>query len=91
MAEEHQPYYADAKDVTTAGTPEALTDRDLTCESVAIIPKDTNTNNAYVADPVTTTKLCLIPSGGIVLPVRHPAFIQVDVDTNGEGVYWVAV
>ncbi len=77
--------------MTTAGTPEALTTRDVQCVSVFIIPKAANSNPVFVVDNVTTTKKVTIPSGGLTIPVGNPNLITIDVTTNGEGVEWMAV
>ncbi len=81
----------DTQDVTTAGTPEALTTRDVQCVSVFIIPKAANTNPVFVADDSDTSKLVTIPSGGITIPIGNPNLITIDVTTSGEGVEWMAV
>ncbi len=85
------PVFADSKTVTTAGTPEALTTRDIRCRSVFLVPISTNTGVAKVVDSVTNAKICTIPAGGITLPIGNPAAIDIDVSVNGEGVEWCAV
>lgn len=85
-------YSVGEKDITSAGTPEALTTQDVTCESVAITGKSTNTGAVYVTDPENASNTFLLRDGStITLPVKHPALIMIDVDTNGEGVHWMAV
>lgn len=81
----------DTQDVTTAGTPEKLTTRDVACVSVFIIPKATNTNPVFISDDADTSKLVTIPSSGLTIPVGNPNLITIDVTTNGEGVEWMAV
>lgn len=88
---EHKPPFVDSKTVASAGTPEALTTRDLECSSVYIQPLAGNTNPVFLVDRETTTKTLVIGSAGITLPVNDPSLILIDVTTNGEGVEWVAV
>ena len=86
------PIYSEAsKTVTAAGTPEALTTRDISCTSVFIVPLTSNTGSVYVVDSVTDAKRTPIPTAGVTLPIGNPALIQIDADTNGEGVSWLAV
>lgn len=82
---------ADDKDVATAGTPEALTTRDVPCVSVFLLPKAGNTNPIFLTDSNTTTKKITIPTGGLTVPVGNPKLLTIDVTTNGEGVEWMAV
>ncbi len=91
MALENKTLYVDTKTVTAAGTPEALTTRDINCNSVFIRPLSTNTNKAYVVDLTTESKKIEIRGIGITLPIKDPSTIKIDVDTNGEGVEWIAV
>ena len=91
MAVEHGPIYVDDKDVTTAGTPEALTDRNILCSSVAILPKSGNVGDILLVDSVTPSKTAAIPAGGITIAVNRPAAIQIDVTNSGDGVKWFAV
>lgn len=91
MALEQGPVYVDSKTVTVAGTPEALTTREIQCASVFILPKSGNTGNAELVDTLTTTKQITIPTAGITVPIGNPALIKIDVTVSGEGVDWVAV
>lgn len=91
MAQETAPPYVDSKTVSVAATPEVLTARDIKCQSVFLLPLDTNTGDVYVVDTADTTKKMRIPAGGLSLPIGDPANISIDVDTSGEGVEWAAV
>ncbi len=91
MAKEVINIAVDTKDVSAAGTPEALTTRDILCASVFIIPKAANTNPVFIADDATDTKLVTIPTGGLTVPINDPRLITIDVTTNGEGVEWMAI
>lgn len=91
MALETGKVYVDSKTVATAGTPEALTTREIRCGSVFILPKSANTGDVELCDNITTSQQLVIPASGITLPINDPASILIDVTVNGEGVDWVAV
>lgn len=91
MADEVINIAIDEKDVAAAGTPEALTTREISCTSVFIVPKAANTNPMFLVDTNTNTKTLPIPSGGISVPIGNPALIKIDVTTNGEGCHWMAI
>ncbi len=90
MAEVGQNF-VDSKTISAAGTPEAITTRVITCTSVFLLPKTGNTNNVYIVDFTDETKTFPIPTSGLTLPISNPALIKIDVDTNDEGLDWVAV
>ena len=90
MAKEGIAIAVDSKTVTTAGTVEALTTRDILCSSVFIRPLVTNTRRTYVVDLTTTTQKFELPNGGHNFSVNNPSLIKIDVDLDGEGVDWVA-
>jgi len=87
--------YVDAKTITTAGTPEALTDRTIVCSAVTIRAKSDNTGVVYICDDSDNTKL--FPASGldaresITLPIQNPAAVTIDVSVSGDGVDWIAV
>ena len=85
------PIYVDSKTITAAGAPEALTTRDILCNSVLVTPITTNTQEVYVVDSATNSKTHRITSAGVTLPIGNPALIKIDSDVNGEGVNWMAV
>ncbi len=85
------PIAVDSKTVAVAGTAEALTTRDISCASVFLLPKSGNTNNVYIVDLTTESQKLIIPTGGLTLPISNPSIIKIDVDTNTEGLDWVAV
>ncbi len=91
MANEVGQVFVDSKTVSAAGTPEAITTRDIACDSVLLLPKSGNMNNVYIVDFTTETKTFPIPTSGLTLPISNPALIKIDVDTNDEGLDWVAV
>lgn len=91
MANETGQVFVDSATVTTNGTPEVITSREIACTSVFLLPKTGNSNNVYLVDFTTETKLLIIPTSGITLPISNPTLIKIDVDTNGEGLDWVAV
>ena len=81
----------DSKTVTTAGTAEALTTRDITCSSIFLLPKSGNGGDVLLADLTTESQTIIIPTAGLSLPISNPALIRVDVSVNGEGLDWIAV
>ncbi len=91
MANEVINVAVDTKDVAAAGTPEALTTREIQGTSVFIIPKAANTGAMFIADDTTDSKLVTIPTGGITLPILDPRLITIDSAVNGEGVEWMCV
>jgi len=90
MAEVGQ-VFVDSKTVTTNGTAEVLTTRDVTCTSVFLLPKVANTGDLLLVDFTTESKTLIVPTSGITLPIGNPALIKIDVSVNGEGCDWVAV
>lgn len=90
MANEVGPVHIDSKTVTVAGTPEALTTREVLCSSVFLLPLSTNTDTVYVVDSETDAKTFPIPSGGVAVPINNPALIEIDAEVSGEGVTWMA-
>ena len=76
-----------SKDVTTAGTAEAISTTQR-CKWVAIIAKSTNTGNVYVGGSTidSTRGIPLAASESISLPASDLSLVYIDVDTNGEGV-----
>ena len=92
MAAEVGQVFVDSQTVAAAGTPEALTTRDLGVRtSVFILPKTANTGNLLLVDDTTTSKTFIVPTSGITLPIGNPSLIQIDVSVNGEGCDWIAV
>ena len=93
MAAEVGQIFVDSKTVAAAGTPEALTDRDLGVRtSVFILPKSGNGGDLLLVDDTTpATKTFIVPTSGITLPIGNPALIQIDVSVGGEGCDWIAV
>lgn len=85
------PIAVDSKTVAASGTAEVLTTRDITCTSVFLLPKRTNTNQVYLVDLTTESRMIRIPTGGLTLPISNPALLKIDVDTNGEGLDWITV
>ena len=85
------------KTVTTAGTRERLTERDISVPAVLIQAISTNTNDVYVGNDTVSN------SQGIEIDARDAVYISakdlgwaeekislremwIDADTNGEGV-----
>ena len=91
MAENSQPPIVDTKDVAVAGTPEALTTRDVRIQSIALLPKIGNAGIIYVLDFNDNSIKWPIPAGGVVIPINDPRRISLDVDTSGDGLDWLAV
>lgn len=84
--------YNGQKAVTTAGTAEALGSSTTLTAGVTVKALAANTNNVYVGDSSVDS------SNGYVLDAGESVFIEVDdlakvfidVDTNGEGVSYIA-
>ncbi len=92
MAAEVGQVFVDSKTVASAGTPEALTTRDLGVRtSVFILPKVGNGGNLLLVDDTTASQTFIVPTSGITLPIGNPALIQIDVSVGGEGCDWIAV
>lgn len=91
MAETHPPF-VDSKTVTTAGTPEALTTREVRCDSVNIKANGSNTGNVLVCDSEDTAKTYPLDAGeSITIPTSDPRTIFIDVSVSGESCFWIAV
>jgi len=95
MAVETTPIAVDSKTVAVAGTPEALTTREINCSSVQIRAKAANGGVVYVVDNTTDAKKYpadgLAAGESITLPINDPRAIEIDVSVNTEGVDWIAV
>ena len=81
------------KDVTTAGTKEALSSTGefdgldgFPITQLYIYPKTANTGKVYLADKSTGTKITLIDDVWNDIGPVHPSVVFIDADTNGEGV-----
>ena len=88
------PYAVGSKTVAMAGTPEALTNRDIRCGAVVIVAKATNTGVVYIVDPATGDRFPsdgLAPGERVEVRVHDPRVVRVDVSVSGEGVDWMAV
>ena len=81
------------KDVTTAGTAEALTSTSTTCRAVAIKAKSTNTGNIYVGNSGVTSSNGFILRGSesITLDIDDVSKVYIDASVSGEGVSWIMV
>jgi hypothetical protein len=82
------------KTVTSAGTAEALVGSSAEVkQGVWIKALLGNTNNVYVGDSdVDSSNGYELDAGDVVfLSVRDLANVYIDVDTNGEGVSFIAV
>jgi len=80
------------KDVTTAGIAEVL-GGDVTARSIRIMAKTTNLGNVYIGTvgACSATRYMINPvSAGKTVEVRfdNSNLVYLDVDTNGEGVYY---
>lgn len=84
--------YNGRKTVTSAGTAEALSGSTFV-KTVCIKPLSTNSNNIYIGNSsVTSTTGYPLPSGeSISIDINNLNKIYLDVDTNGEGVSYLAV
>lgn len=83
---------AAAKDVTTAGTAEALAASSTRVLAVVIRAKSGNTDSIYVgaSDVDSTDGFPLAAGEAITLNVRDLADVYVDAAVNGEGVHYIA-
>lgn len=84
--------YNGQKTVTTAGTQEALASA-TTIESVTIKALAANTNNVYVGDSSVSSSNGFVLDAGeaVSLDIADLATVYIDVDTNGEGVSYLAI
>ncbi len=91
MANEVGQQFVGSKTITLAGTPEALTTREISCSSVWIKPKSANTGDIYFTDNTTPSQTIIIPEEGLTMPFQNPAKITIDASVTAEGVDWLAV
>ena len=84
--------YNGAKTVSTAGTQVALASSQVITHGVRIKALAGNTNNVYVGDSSvsSTTGIVLDAGEEIFLQIANLATVYIDVDTNGEGVRYIA-
>lgn len=84
--------YHGQKTVTSAGTEEALAASQAILSGVRIKALAGNTNNVYVgANPVTSSTGFVLDAGEeVFIEVANLATVFIDVDTNGEGVSYIA-
>lgn len=87
MALETGDVYVDS--LTTSGCVETLTNREIRCNSVFLLPGDCDTVN--LVDHSDDCKAMAIPSTGMTLPINNPANIRVQGACGGETLNWVAV
>lgn len=91
MVLEVKPPFVDSQTIDSAGTPEALTTREVACTSVSLKAHPDNTGAIYVCDTATPTKVYpLDPGESIVYPNSKPRDILVDAETSSNVVYWTA-
>ncbi|KKN71173.1 hypothetical protein LCGC14_0423360 [marine sediment metagenome] len=94
MAKEGIAVAVGAKTVAAAGTPEALTTREIECSAVVIAAETTNTGVIYIVDETTDGNN--FPTDGlaagetITLPVTDPRKIRIDASVSTDGVSWLA-
>lgn len=87
MAVEQASYYVDS--LTTSGCAEALTSREIRCNSVFLLPASGNTIN--LLDPEDNCKSVAIPASGLTVPINNPALIEIQGACGCETLSWVAV
>ena len=86
----------DSKTVTTAGTPEALTTRDIGgCVTVILRGDENNTGVYFIVDDENDAlkfpEEGLAATKSIIVPISDPRRIRVDVSVSGEEVNWMAI
>lgn len=93
MAIESNPLYVDSKNVTASSgsASEALTTRDIRCQSVFILPKSTNSGTVFLVDNGDEAKIFPISAAGLTLPISDPSKVKVSTDNSGDDVDWVAM
>jgi len=76
-----------AKDVTTAGTAEALAGS-TACKKVFICAKDTNTGKIFVGGSgvSATSGAFIYPGGSMTLEISNLSAVYIDAAENGDGV-----
>lgn len=94
MAIEGNAYAVGSKNITAligSNASEALTTREILCQSVLLLPVSGNTGIVYIVDPSSGTIRNAIPTGGLTIPIQNPASILVAAATSGDDVEWYAV
>jgi len=78
--------------VAAAGTAEALAGSQALTSGVLVKALSTNTGNVYVGDASVDSAdgLLLAPSEEVFLEIDNLDEVYIDVDTNGEGVSYIA-
>jgi hypothetical protein len=84
--------YNGQKTVSTAGSAEALASSQALVSGVQIKALAGNTNNVYVGDSDVDSNTGFVLAAGeeVFIEVDDLATVYLDVDTNGEGVSYIA-
>jgi hypothetical protein len=94
MAKEGISVAVGEQTVAAAGTPEALTTREIECSAVIVAAETTNTGVIYIVDSDADANV--FPKDGlaagetITLPVTDPRKIRIDASVSTDGVSWLA-
>lgn len=93
MANENGYVYCGTLNVTATlgAASEALTDREIECQSVMLFPKAANSGSVAVVDDGSDALTFIIPATGLTLPINNPAKIKVATDNSGDDVDWIAI
>jgi hypothetical protein len=85
-------FFSGTKDVTTAGTQEALAGAQALQSGVTIKAKAGNSGNVYVQNSGDAAGAGFILAAGeqVFVEVADLATVYLDVDTSGEGVSYIA-
>lgn len=89
--------YSGETNVTTAGTPVALSGAGELVSFVTAQAKEVNTGKVYVMGPGATGKIALLAGDSYTFPVMSwrtlydlGTDVRIDADVSGEGVEWLA-
>ena len=89
MAIEVGSVYVDVLTCDACGAVEALTARDIRCDSVFLLPASGDT--VSIVDWSDDCASIAIPTAGITLPITNPSTIRVQGASGGETLSWMAV
>jgi len=83
------------KDITSAGTPERITDQDIKTAQILFQAKPANTGYIYIGfdENMSSTRYgaCLSAESIVVIPINNLNKVWIDSSVNGEGLSYIAL
>jgi len=87
----YENWVVGAKNITTAGTPERISETSIPIKCIVIKAKSANTGLMYVGNSDTTELFELNAKESITIPINDVNKVWIDSAVNGEGVVYAYV